>query len=84
MLSWRVDAHATSTKRKGGINAQKKMRLEESGIVLRQQLYEEQWEHMFGLLERFKNREGHCKVPYNTKEEGRNLGSWLCSQRERN
>mmetsp|Transcript_4620 Transcript_4620/g.6670 ORF Transcript_4620/g.6670 Transcript_4620/m.6670 type:complete len:569 (+) Transcript_4620:76-1782(+) len=40
------------------------------------------WEHMFGLLVRFKEREGNCTVPYNHKEEEENLGAWLYVQRE--
>jgi superfamily II DNA or RNA helicase len=42
---------------------------------------EEQWEEGFGALQRFHQREGHCRVPIWTKDCGLNLGSWVRIQR---
>ena len=39
------------------------------------------WEFWFGLLEQFKDREDHCRVPQSYKLEGFNLGSWVNTQR---
>jgi Helicase associated domain len=37
---------------------------------------------MFALLEKFKLREGHFKVPALHKEEGVGLGLWLIKQKK--
>jgi len=41
------------------------------------------WEKMSGLLKIYKERESHCNVPRSHKEDGKNLGVWLNSQRTR-
>jgi len=38
--------------------------------------------HKFNLLLKFKEREGHCRVPTKQVEEGENLGRWLGRQKE--
>ena len=40
------------------------------------------WEYNFHLLERFVEREGHCRVPSRHVEDGENLGSWLNAQKD--
>jgi hypothetical protein len=66
-------------KKKGVLNTDKQTRLEEIGVAWSQ--LEEQWEHMFGLLEQSNDREGHCNVHQRHKEDGDNLGTWLFTQR---
>ena len=39
------------------------------------------WEFWFGLMELFKESEGHCKVPTHFKLEGFKLGIWVSNQR---
>jgi hypothetical protein len=41
----------------------------------------ERWEQAFKLLQVFKEREGHCKVPNNHIEGQHKLGSWVSNQR---
>jgi superfamily II DNA or RNA helicase len=41
------------------------------------------WEFWFGLLEQFKEREGHCRVKTTHLEDGFKLGFWVSSQRAR-
>lgn len=65
--------------RRGGLKADRQKRLEESNVVWTLQ-QREQWEHMFSLLEQFKNREGHCNLPEKHKEDGNNLKAWLHNQ----
>jgi hypothetical protein len=43
----------------------------------------EQWDEAFEALQRFKNREGHCRVPGRFKENGFSLGRWVNKQRTR-
>ena len=42
----------------------------------------DQWERNYGLLEQYKEREGHCDVPYKYEESGVNLGVWVVKQRQ--
>ena len=39
------------------------------------------WDRWFGLLQRFKQREGHCLVPVSHEENGYKLGAWVSNQR---
>lgn len=39
------------------------------------------WERAFAALQKFKQREGHCRVPSLQVEEGVNLGYWTSVQR---
>ena len=43
-------------------------------------LLEAQWEQMYMLLEKFKDRENHCNVPQSLSEDGMMLGKWLSAQ----
>ena len=42
---------------------------------------EEQWEEGFRYLTKFREREGHCKVPYSFVETEYSLGRWVVKQR---
>ena len=64
----------------GKLETSKVERLESVGIVW--DVYEQQWETMFQLLEVYKEREGNCNVPDRHKENGKNLGGWVARQRE--
>jgi hypothetical protein len=41
------------------------------------------WEFWFGLLEQFKEAEGHCNVPRGFCLDGFNLSRWISNQRSR-
>ena len=43
--------------------------------------YSEDWENGFNVLQEFRRREGHCRVPPNFKEDEFTLGSWVYVQR---
>lgn len=40
------------------------------------------WDRWFGLLQNFKNKEGHCRVERNLSLNGFKLGSWVHEQRQ--
>ena len=41
------------------------------------------WDRWFGLLQNFRKREGHCRVPQGHNESGMKLGAWATKQRQR-
>ena len=43
----------------------------------------EQWEESFAALQKFQQREGHCRVPRGSQEFGLNLGAWVGKQRSK-
>jgi fermentation-respiration switch protein FrsA (DUF1100 family) len=43
--------------------------------------FAEQWDLTFAALQKFHEREGHCRVPAGHKEDGLNLGGWVSWQR---
>jgi len=42
----------------------------------------ESWMFWFGLLLKYKEREGHCVVPNDHMENGSALGSWVDKKRQ--
>ena len=45
-------------------------------------VHEHEWGENIELLIEYKEREGHCNVPRDHKEEGKKLGLWLKNQRQ--
>jgi hypothetical protein len=66
--------------RDGTLPETRRRRLEEAGVVWNAQ--SNRWDEMYSLLFQYKARESHCRVPVKHKEEGKNLGSWLATQRK--
>jgi superfamily II DNA or RNA helicase len=54
-------------------------RLEEIGFVWNP--HEDAWEKGFKILVGYKQREGHCRVPWGHNENGFALGIWVSNQR---
>jgi hypothetical protein len=44
--------------------------------------YIDKWEAGYAALLKFKDREGHCRVPTNLIEDGYRLGQWVAVQRQ--
>ena len=44
-------------------------------------LVAEQWEKGFAALQKFHEREGHCRVPRKHQEDRFKLGIWIGTQR---
>jgi superfamily II DNA or RNA helicase len=40
------------------------------------------WDLWYGLLRKYKEREGDCRVPHAYKENGHGLGQWVLAQRQ--
>ena len=65
--------------RSAGIEGQ----VDKDGVnILTLDVYQLHWEEKYLLLKQFKEREGHCNVPYSHKEDGINLGTWVNTQRQ--
>lgn len=43
----------------------------------------EKWEEGFSALKKFKEREGHCRVPWHLTEDRYTLGQWVSRQRKK-
>jgi len=65
--------------RQKSLSRDREQRLKELGFVWSRRT---KWEGMFRLLQQYKEKEGHCNVPKTHKEDGRNLGTWLNTQRQ--
>jgi len=62
-------------KKRGTLPSEKAKRLEELGVVWDPII--QQWEKMFTLLVQYKEREGHCHVPFRHEEDREALREWL-------
>ena len=58
----------------------RRQQLDELGFVW--DPVETDWAEGFRYLTIYKEREGHCRVPYTHKENGFRLGSWVVRQRQ--
>lgn len=65
---------------KDKMSVDRRERLDELGFVW-DSPFDTLWEKGFNYLKTFKEREGHCRVPPDHKENGYNLGSWVSVQR---
>jgi len=45
--------------------------------------FDEDWDHQFDALRKYKKREGHCRVPRMHKEDGLKLGIWVNNQKKK-
>jgi superfamily II DNA or RNA helicase len=61
------------------LSKDRRQRLDDVGFVW--EPHEAKWEKGFRHLKAFKEREGHCRVPRNWKENGFPLGVWVTHQR---
>jgi hypothetical protein len=60
------------------MSSDRKKRLDEQGFVW---VIQDAWEEGFAALLKFKQREGHCRVPISHFEDEFNLGSWVSVRR---
>jgi superfamily II DNA or RNA helicase/uncharacterized protein (DUF2384 family) len=72
----------TQRSRKEGLTPDQIKRLDSLGFSWDPTV--EQWEKGFAALQKFHQREGHCRVTHCHKEDGLNLGNWLGTQRRKN
>ena len=59
--------------------AERRRRLDEIGFIW--DALSPIWEKGFGCLKKYKEREGHCRVPQKYNENGFSLGTWVSHQR---
>jgi superfamily II DNA or RNA helicase len=67
---------------KDALSEERQQRLDELGFVW--DPFEADWDEGFNRLEAYKEREGHCRVPDDHKENGFRLGQWVGVQRTYN
>ena len=65
-------------KKNAKLDPDKEKRLDELGVEWNAKIA--QWEEIFALLVQFKDKYGHCDVPWNHREDERNLGTWFTRQ----
>ena len=65
--------------RKGKLNDTREKKLYDLGVVMNS--YSIQWESMLNLLLQYKEREGNWNVSLKHKEDEKNLGTWVYTQR---
>jgi len=68
-------------KKKNALEKEQIQALESIGVVW--DVTASKWDDMVTLLNQYKKKYGHCRVPQSHKEDGRNLGTWLNTQRQR-
>ena len=71
-------------QKKGTLEKSRQERLEKLGVMwnLQEMTNDMSWMNKYNLLVKFKEREGHCKVPQGHKEGGENLGKWMAGQKQ--
>jgi hypothetical protein len=69
----------TQRSTKDSLSPERRQRLDDIGFVW--DALTEAWEEGFSKLLKFKETEGHCRVPTGLKLDGFNLGSWVSIQR---
>lgn len=67
--------------RKDTMSPERCQRLDALGFVW--DPFTAQWEEGIHFLEIFHQREGHCRVPQNHREQGYRLGQWVGVQRKK-
>jgi len=82
--TWLTTQRTAKSKEK--LSSERRIQLEEIGVELEMRgvISAKKWEKMYELLMQFNEREGHCRVPQNHKEDDANLGKWLDNQRTSN
>jgi superfamily II DNA or RNA helicase len=73
--AWVVTQRAAAEK----LSPERKRRLDEVGFVW--DPFGADWESCFAALAKFKEREGHCRVPQTHIESDYKLGTWVSNQR---
>ena len=63
------------------ISPERKQQLDDIGFVWN--VRDDKWAEGFSKLLRFKDIEGHCRVPISFKIDGFNLGQWVGNKRAR-
>ena len=71
---------AVQRKKKDTMSPERCQRLDAIGFVW--DALTNKWDEGFRFLEIFHQREGHCRVPTNHREQGCRLGQWVRVQRE--
>jgi hypothetical protein len=73
--------HQKGNLRRGKLGFTNQYKLEKLGVNLNENISDSQWEKVYKILANFKNKYGHCNVPYNKKNKF--LGSWVSEQRKK-
>jgi hypothetical protein len=69
----------TQRQTKDSLSAERRERLNRLGFIWN--ALDANWEKGFSYLKVYRDREGHCRVPFGYKENGFELGNWVAAQR---
>ena len=75
---WLVKQRRNEREQK--LDSTRKEKLNQLGVKW-QVSHAQSWEELYNLLEQYQKREGTCTIKLKHKEDGKNLGKWLYSQR---
>jgi hypothetical protein len=71
--------HQRQIKKKGNLPSVRQVPLNNLGFVW--DVKQDLWDVKFALLQQFRERKGHCRVPKGHREDGEALEKWVCDQR---
>jgi ribosomal protein L7Ae-like RNA K-turn-binding protein len=78
---FRLGIWVVNKRKAESLSAIRRQQLDDLGFVW--DVFEADWEEGFSYLTVYKDREGHCRVPTDHKENGFPVGQWVARRRQR-
>jgi hypothetical protein len=78
---YNADLYEAQRRKKSELSSERKTRLDELGFFW-EKMSDFNWSKNLNALMKFKEREGHCRVPQGHMEGNLRLGNWVSTQRQ--